>query len=330
MDIALKQRLVGASVIIALAIIFIPMIFDDTNTRQNRSITIAIPDEPEGLKHKVINIDSSKMIGNKTSDYNNQVPKNNDNLQRNQSKTEDFSVIDKKETIVNVVDNTKETPKTKAEPKIDKSITRKPNEKDNQDSLKVQEKPLTTEPLNNTVKNESILSFRVKFGVFSQQKNAQQLKAKIINSGNTAIVEKKGDKGLYVVYSKELISKVYAQHLVEGIQKLNLNIGKPSIETLNTVESEAAEYLLDTGWIIQIGSFSSKENSIKLRDKIRNKGFISFVDEIINSKKQKRYRVRVGPYATRDESLIVKKNIQKKMSLKGLIKPHEKQKVIVK
>ena len=55
---------------------------------------------------------------------------------------------------------------------------------------------------------------------------------------------------------------------------------------------------------------------------------MAFVDEIINSKNQKLYRVRVGPYATRDEAEKIKDKIKNTMNLKGLTKPHEKQKVV--
>ena len=61
MELALKQRLVGASVIIALVVIFVPMIFDNSNGNRSQTISIEIPGEPEDLKHKVISIDSKTI-----------------------------------------------------------------------------------------------------------------------------------------------------------------------------------------------------------------------------------------------------------------------------
>jgi len=48
MDQELKQRLIGASVIIALAVIFVPMLFDaEVATKNNQNISVAIPEVVE-------------------------------------------------------------------------------------------------------------------------------------------------------------------------------------------------------------------------------------------------------------------------------------------
>ena len=331
MEVALKQRLVGASVIIALAVIFIPMLFDNTGAIQNQSITINIPEEPENLQQKVINIDT----GHFTSPTNSDEATHNidESLTENQDDTDDSNVplINKEETILDVVDNTNDDSKIndKKVDLIDES--KQNNDNESQANLTDSASEEIIEPIINDVEtnnNEFIRNYRVKFGVFSQQKNAQQLKAKIINSGYTAIVEENSEKNQFTVYSQQFDTESEAENLSEKIQNLNLNIGKPSIISLSQEDSIAADILLDTGWIIQIGSFASKVNSIKLRDKIRNKGFATFVDEITNSKNEKLYRVRIGPYATREEAQNEQDKIKNSMDLKGLIKPHEKQKVV--
>jgi DedD protein len=335
MEVALKQRLVGASVIIALAVIFIPMLFDNSSTNQNQSISINIPDEPENLQQKVINIDTGHFTTN--PDTKKEPNAKDDPLieLQDESGTTNNPIINKEETILDVVDNSDTHNLNNEDIVIDLNDAENPVEM----TSKSPGKEETTAPIqdeitapvkdtnatDDTVENNN---FRVKFGVFSLQKNAQELKAKIINSGYSAIVEKNRETNQYVVYSQQLATESEANELSNSIQKLNLKIGKPSIISLNEEESIAAEMMLDTGWIIQIGSFASKVNSIKLRDKIRDKGFVTFVDEIINSKQEKRYRVRVGPYATRDEALEQQLKIKNSMDLNGLIKPHEKQKVI--
>jgi len=321
MEVELKQRLVGASVLIAIAVIFIPMIFDDTRISKNQSITIEIPNEPDTLKRKVLNIDTN--IANSQSEKSTEktaleidVPD-----EKNVDKIAIEPEITKEEIVLDIVDNSKQKPMAEV-PKIENKPESKPEKKpENKPVLKVKEDAIASE---NVPEN----TYRVKFGVFSQQKNAQQLKAKIIQKGKTAIVEKDLVSGQFKVYSQSLNSLTDANKLSQEIQNLKLKIGKPSIESLDENARLLVESQLDTGWIIQIGIFSSKENSIKLRDKIRDKGFVAFVDEIDTSKNQKLYRVRVGPNATRDEAEAIKVSIKSKMNLKGLIKPHEKQKVV--
>lgn len=324
MDAALKQRLVGASVIIALAVIFIPMIFDDSNRSQTQSISIKIPDEPSDLKHKTLNIDSQAQS------INDQI----NTKQKNETIViEKSAPIKKQETIIDVVDNSKTTKQPKQDPKTEIKKQNKPVIVPINKDSKKEERHTIVEPKNDAseekfTNNSSKVSYRVKLGSFSSQKNAQQLKAKIVNKGFKAFVEKDDTTGLYKVFSNQVNNKKQVDAMNVKIQKLKLNIGKTSVEKLAPEAQEKAELQLDSGWILQIGSFSSKENSLKLRDKIRKKGFVSFVDEIFNTKKQHRYRVRIGPYATREEALNEKVNIKKSMNLKSLIKPHEKQRVI--
>ncbi len=47
MEIALKQRLIGAAVLIALAVIFLPMLLDGTGRREQVSMKMEIPPEPQ-------------------------------------------------------------------------------------------------------------------------------------------------------------------------------------------------------------------------------------------------------------------------------------------
>ncbi len=324
MEVELKQRLVGASVIIALAIIFIPMIFDDTKVSQNQSITIEIPEEPNGLKHRVLSIDTVQ-VPVKHDLTNSQATDIGDMIENIESpKIIDKPIVKKEETIIDMVDNSKKSTKQikQLPPVVEKST---PKSKANKKTVKKQSVKDMKSPV---VEASDSNTYRVKFGSFSQQKNAQQLKAKIINASYNAIVEHNIDDNVYKVHSEFLSNRKSAETLSSKIQKLKLNIGKPVIEVLTDEQVQNSEMLLDTGWIIQIGIFSSKQNSIKLRDKIRKKGFVAFVDEIKNSKKQNLYRVRVGPFATREEAGSTKTSIKKKMNLKGLLKPHEKQKVV--
>ncbi len=47
METTLKQRLIGAAVIIALAVIFVPMILDGSGQRESVAINIDVPPEPK-------------------------------------------------------------------------------------------------------------------------------------------------------------------------------------------------------------------------------------------------------------------------------------------
>lgn len=73
-----------------------------------------------------------------------------------------------------------------------------------------------------------------------------------------------------------------------------------------------------TGWIVQVGSFSIKKNAIKLRDKLRKKGYASFLKEGI-TKKGMAYRVRIGPELRRPLAEKLQKALDRDINLKGLV-----------
>lgn len=53
MDSGLKQRLVGAVVLVALAVIFLPMLLDGSGARDRMNEEIAIPDQPEAPESRL-------------------------------------------------------------------------------------------------------------------------------------------------------------------------------------------------------------------------------------------------------------------------------------
>ena len=325
MEQALKQRLVGASVIIALAVIFIPMLFDDSQSN-NVPISIDIPKEPDNLKHKIVPLDSNSITNSQSNTDEADEPINTNDVTEIKVKNQDEpkAKIITTETIVDLTEEIK--PEIK-EPKIKPKVKPKVEVADTKQTTKTPKPPKTTVKNNSSVKDAI---YRIKLGAFSQKLNAEKLKAKIIHQGLEAHIEKDTKSGLYKVYSRQYSNRQAAENLNAKIQKLHLNLGKTTLEVINKDDFNDAEAQLGTGWIVQIGIFSNKTNSLKLRDKIRKKGFISFVDEVLNSKNKTNYRVRIGPYATREEADTKKKEIFKTMNLKGLLKPHEKKKVVTK
>lgn len=69
-------------------------------------------------------------------------------------------------------------------------------------------------------------------------------------------------------------------------------------------------------WAVQVGSFTQRDNAMKLRDKLRSQGYNSFVEQITSAGKTF-YRVRVGPEISRDKAEALQKELQTKMDLQG-------------
>ena len=73
-----------------------------------------------------------------------------------------------------------------------------------------------------------------------------------------------------------------------------------------------------TAWVVQVGSFSSRESAIGLRDKLRKKGFSAFVESFERDGKPS-HRVRIGPETTRIRSDQTLASLKKKMQLEGIV-----------
>ncbi len=73
-----------------------------------------------------------------------------------------------------------------------------------------------------------------------------------------------------------------------------------------------------SSWVVQMGSFSSEKNALRLRDKLRKSGFATQVEKVRIEGKS-RYRVRVGPFLKRVEAQHSQKQIQDKLTLKGRV-----------
>lgn len=74
-------------------------------------------------------------------------------------------------------------------------------------------------------------------------------------------------------------------------------------------------------WSVQLGSFKDKPNALKLRDKLRVKGFPSYV-EAVSMSKGEAYRVRVGPELLRSRAESLKKKLATVAKMDGLVVSH--------
>ncbi|MBX5459602.1 MAG: SPOR domain-containing protein [Steroidobacteraceae bacterium] len=72
----------------------------------------------------------------------------------------------------------------------------------------------------------------------------------------------------------------------------------PAARSESRTASAAAEP--GTGWVVQVGSFSSRENAERLARELRGKGFATFVNESPGKGGKHYWRVRVGPERSRE------------------------------
>lgn len=148
-----------------------------------------------------------------------------------------------------------------------------------------------------------------------------------VTEGTAHKIPKKITKPAVVVNktSTETLSKEpatqsakFAKQLVKTVDQ-NAKITKQSVKT--ELIKESKKNIVELAWVVQVGSFSSSKNALALRDKLRAKGYRTFV-ESIKTASGKMYRVRVGPELNKAKTEAAQKRLQQQEKLKGKIYKH--------
>jgi cell division septation protein DedD len=75
------------------------------------------------------------------------------------------------------------------------------------------------------------------------------------------------------------------------------------------------------GFAVQVAAVSSETEATRLRDKLRGAGIPGYVDSIASSGGAKLWRVRAGPQTQRDDAVRLKDQIKAKVGLDGVVVP---------
>ncbi|WP_369976631.1 SPOR domain-containing protein [Xanthomonas bundabergensis] len=76
-----------------------------------------------------------------------------------------------------------------------------------------------------------------------------------------------------------------------------------------------------TGFAVQLGAFAKAEDANALRDKVRAAGFSAFVEQV-RTDKGALNRVRVGPVANRADAEQLRAQVAAKVGISGMVRPH--------
>lgn len=85
---------------------------------------------------------------------------------------------------------------------------------------------------------------------------------------------------------------------------------QPESKPVAQQSKPASRPALETGWVVQLGSFASRENAERLAAEVRKGGYRAFVSRF-ESGRRVRYRVRVGPEQDRAQAEAVARRLQR-------------------
>jgi len=124
--------------------------------------------------------------------------------------------------------------------------------------------------------------------------------------------------------SKEFSEKI-EREIAETLERIEVVEEEPeesvvdekSTDIVPSTAPSTSEKITNT-WMLQLASFKDKANAITLRDKVRDRGFVSHIDEqkTVNDSV---WRVRVGPELRKSKIKEIQKILEDEFALKGLI-----------
>lgn len=96
-------------------------------------------------------------------------------------------------------------------------------------------------------------------------------------------------------------------------------VAKPEVKP--ELKAPAAPAASGVGFAVQLGAFGQAADANALRDKARAAGFSAFVDQV-RTDKGVLSRVRVGPVANRAEADQLKAQVAARVGVAGMVRPH--------
>jgi len=97
---------------------------------------------------------------------------------------------------------------------------------------------------------------------------------------------------------------------------------KPAVPERSTTTVSTAPAASGVGFAVQLGAFTQPAGANALRDKVRAAGFSAFTDQVRRGDGVLLHRVRVGPVANRAEAEQLKAQVAAKVGIPGIVSPH--------
>jgi DedD protein len=319
MDQQLKQRLVGAIIIVSLVVIFVPMLFEEEQEGQSAVGAGDIPALPRELNAKAIELPKSaadtapseggesaytgyRIIpltdGDSVAAENGGMPPAN--LDEQQENRPDSEADLDPEAPPQAVGGSNRAPVVNAPEQVKGGI----------DSVSSQAQvPLSkTKPKPVSAKSPEKEPKKPKS---AKAPNAEKVAPSPATSRKPATVKSPSDNQKAI--SSESVSKA-----AESPSR-SIPTGGGAALAEPKVSAEASDDL--AAWVVQTGSFNTESNARALAEKLRKSNFPAFV-EVVTNAGNSIYRVQVGPELNRTRAEQVQKQIEDIVGVKGIVVPH--------
>ena len=340
MDKALKQRLVGASVLIILAVIILPMLLSGRSDRlKNESNRIELPPKPDELSIETrrfpVGIPSRPAPAAEQQSAEDRKP---DNQEQAQMDSIDIASVSAENPagapqILTDGDET-QIPVTESD---DPQVTQNEPAETVATPETVEQTPKVTSIILTSGKEESLdvsqpveglegaPRYLVQVASFSNERNANAL-AELLKAENLPVLLDVVDRPagrMYRVRVGPYANRSDADALVANLRTKMKDL-TPRVLDLRPDDSAPVSKPSDplVRWVVQVGSFSSLKSAGDLVAKLRLAGLSAF-SEKVTSATGTVYKVRIGPELDREKAAELARKVKTEHQLDAFVTTQE-------
>ena len=323
MDPGLKKRLLGAVVLIALAVIFVPMLLPGHSGSGPQSVSMKIPPEPSGeMQTRVLKVGpDSASAGSSTQAAIND-PDHVATLDLEHGKPQSAQSAPSATAIAATTPPVVSAPasapvQTSAKPEAGSKVAKAPP------ASAAASAPAKSEPIPGGAGAAAGTLYTVNLGIYADHAGANKLVAQAKQHGFSAVATPETYQGQSVlrVSVGPFHSRAEAEAArlkLKSVERVSMTIESGVVNQKGDAPASAITHGQPGGWAVQLAAFGSEAAANQLRDRLRAQGFDGYVDSV-DSSSGKLWRVRAGPFASRDVADSARGQIAQKLKIKGNI-----------
>ncbi len=308
MDLSLKQRLLGAAVLIALAVIFVPMFISGSGPRQPTSLEttpLAIPPAPDReFQTRELDVAPPRPAAASPA----------------ATSPDRITTVDTASAPAPADATPASTAPPATAPAATKPTLAAPTAPAPVAAPAGKPGESAAAPRAGTAAHARYL---VHLGVYSSSKNAADLVAALKKDGFAAYAEATDYQGKS---AERVRVGPFADRAAAEAARLRIKQLKPSVpgsvvENADDAKADAPASLAANragGFAVQLGAFKAADEANKLRDRVRGAGFAAFVDKV-NADGATLWRVRAGPEVDRAAAEKLRTGIKDRLKVDGMI-----------
>jgi DedD protein len=325
MDKALKQRLVGATVLILAAIIVLPMLLSgQSETLQQETLRIEVPPKPaelsfESRRFPVGSQNNGSPSANQASEPGQDVPQtppSEEVLPDPDSGLLDVTdVVDTPQAIV-------PAPVEESAPDTGVDDTVATNTPEPSAPVVSAVSPLAKPAMEPGGENESNKQrYLVQVASFSSTANANRLSGQLRDTGMPVLMDNvETDSGiLHRVRVGPFDQRSEADDVVRMLRRQMSDL-KPRVIDLKPEQGAPVTAPSDpmVRWIVQAGSFAEAQNADKLVTRLRQSGFSAYQEKVSDASSTV-FKVRIGPEVKREAAVRIASRIKTELDIDGYV-----------